>query len=380
MRTLGGMQRFAEAHGGWIFHLYDYRMIQTRFATVLNAFAPIAHGVYATEMEPEHAALLAQSGLPTVGHVDILEESSPFPYAHADSHAIGRLAAAHLADLGHTRFAFVDGHRLRHGYARNRLEGFRDGLAARGLTTDVHTYAKAVTAPDVREDHLQGLADWVAAHAKPLAVFASGDAIGHDVLNACLLAGVPVPGEVAVLGADNDELYARACRPPLSSVDTRAEAVGYATGRMLHALMRGKQLPDTVHTLPPGDVIARGSTDALAFADPALTRAVSFLRECATQPGLSVRDVVVHAGVSRRKVENLFRHRLHCTVQAEIHRVRIQRACALLRETDRTIADISTACGFSDAPRLFPVFKRLMGTTPRAYRLSRSDMPRRAAT
>jgi transcriptional regulator GlxA family with amidase domain len=41
---------------------------------------------------------------------------------------------------------------------------------------------------------------------------------------------------------------------------------------------------------------------------------------------------------------------------------------ALLRETNRPIADIATACGFNDASHYIKFFRRKKGTTPRQYR------------
>ena len=43
-------------------------------------------------------------------------------------------------------------------------------------------------------------------------------------------------------------------------------------------------------------------------------------------------------------------------------------AARLLRETERSVADIATACGFSTPNYFCKVFREVMGQPPRDYR------------
>ncbi len=47
----------------------------------------------------------------------------------------------------------------------------------------------------------------------------------------------------------------------------------------------------------------------------------------------------------------------------------------LLTSSDRTVADIATSCGFSDASHLGREFKKEFGETPNAYRATRLPTP-----
>ena len=62
---------------------------------------------------------------------------------------------------------------------------------------------------------------------KPAAVLGANDDWAHRVLNAAQRSGIKVPDELAVMGVDDDELFATLVTPSLTSIATPAERVGY---------------------------------------------------------------------------------------------------------------------------------------------------------
>jgi AraC family transcriptional regulator len=52
---------------------------------------------------------------------------------------------------------------------------------------------------------------------------------------------------------------------------------------------------------------------------------------------------------------------------------RVEQAKRRLGETNASIAEIATACGFANQEHLSRLFKRACGTTPAAYRKARRD-------
>jgi AraC-like DNA-binding protein len=56
------------------------------------------------------------------------------------------------------------------------------------------------------------------------------------------------------------------------------------------------------------------------------------------------------------------------TLVAYLNHVRLANAAQLLRETDRAIADIASATGFSDQSYFDKRFKRAFGRTPKEFR------------
>src|SRR5206468_6349613 len=89
---------------------------------------------------------------------------------------------------------------------------------------------------------LAHLSDWLKQQQKPIAVLAANDLRAREVLDACRLAGLHVPEEIAVLGVNDDELICEMANPPLSSVAHNARRIGYEAAAMLHRLMVGKRV------------------------------------------------------------------------------------------------------------------------------------------
>lgn len=72
--------------------------------------------------------------------------------------------------------------------------------------------------------------------------------------------------------------------------------------------------------------------------------------------------------VSARTLERRFLEILHCGVAQTLRAYRLERACTLLRETDRSINDISCNVGFDSPNHLKTAFKKAFGLTMSDYR------------
>lgn len=57
-----------------------------------------------------------------------------------------------------------------------------------------------------------------------------------------------------------------------------------------------------------------------------------------------------------------------CTLTEAIHRRRVKKACDYLLDSDMTIEEIATACGFTDADYFRRIFRRYTHITPTRYR------------
>ncbi len=105
----------------------------------------------------------------------------------------------------------------------------------------------------------------------PLAVFAANDEKALEVLDACESAGLNVPEQVAIIGAENYLLAPDAMHTPISSVDTNLETLGYTGAALLEDLMNGKPAPTKPIRVPAVGIVTRKSSDLLAVK--LLTRA-----------------------------------------------------------------------------------------------------------
>jgi AraC-like DNA-binding protein len=85
---------------------------------------------------------------------------------------------------------------------------------------------------------------------------------------------------------------------------------------------------------------------------------------------LTVDDLARAAGLSRAHFSQEFRRAFGETPHAYLLTRRLERAAALLRGTDRSVADICVAVGLHSVGSFTTSFGRMFGRTPTAYRAS----------
>jgi AraC-like DNA-binding protein len=111
--------------------------------------------------------------------------------------------------------------------------------------------------------------------------------------------------------------------------------------------------------------------DTLALAPPQpASRLAALLARIDGDPGLPwTTDAMARcAGVSVSRLHALFREELDASPHAWLQQKRLERACAWLSGSGRTVADIALAAGFADQSALTRAMRNAMDTTPAAYR------------
>jgi LacI family transcriptional regulator len=201
----------------------------------------------------------------------------------------------------------------------------------------------------------------------PAAVMCCNDICALEVLEQCRLLGLKIPDDIAVLGVDNDDLVQSLASPPLSSISTATEQIGFEAAALLEKLMHRQSVTAHSVMIPPIGVITRRSTDLTAVADPEVAAALRFIHQHAGSP-IGVPQVLQIATVSRRQLERRFRAVLGRSLLDEIRHSRVERARQLLAETQLTLPQIATASGFSSASYLTVVFSKIVGDTPGNFR------------
>ncbi len=109
----------------------------------------------------------------------------------------------------------------------------------------------------------------------------------------------------------------------------------------------------------------------MAFVPPArhLLRAKD-LADARYFEDLDVDDMAEAAGLSRAHFSREFRRTFGETPHAYLLTRRLERAAALLRTTDRSIADVCFSVGLSSVGSFTTSFTRMFGASPAAYRAS----------
>ena len=144
--------------------------------------------------------------------------------------------------------------------------------------------------------------------------------------------------------------------------------MGYESARLLHHLMQGKTpLHDPV-LIDPSEVAARTSTDVLHIDDPAVKKAVTYMRNHFAE-SFKMDQVAEVAGVSRRLLEMRFRAERKTSPAEFLVQLRIPNAQALLASHHQHPGEeIARVCGFGTGKNLRAAFQRILKASPNDFR------------
>lgn len=133
-----------------------------------------------------------------------------------DNHAAAALATEHLIGLGRRAIAAIGPQpRGSHPTSQLRLDGFRDTLAAHGMSADPALLASVESFH--RADGAAAMNRLLAQHRRPDAVFCFNDLLALGAIRAAHDHGLRVPQDIAVIGFDGIEEGAFST-PTLSTV------------------------------------------------------------------------------------------------------------------------------------------------------------------
>jgi LacI family transcriptional regulator len=328
---------------------YARRRRSWRLSMGTAADVPGADAALVDVSDPAHANALARGRRPVL-NMGSAGLASRLPEVGNDDLAIGALGAAHLLEIGAQSYGFV-------GLARSPMSASRE----EGFTQAVRAAKKHVRAarPRTREE----LAQFVASLPKPCAILAANDSVAIGVTDVCGAAGWIVPRDVAVLGADDDDLVCELSRPALSSIVTSTDAIGYRAAELIDAWL-SRLAPPRQTLLAPLRVHARSSTRAMM--SPVVEKALALLRDRAGRH-TSIDDLARAARVSPSTLRRQFVRALGHGPLREAHLVTVGAAKALLAEPGSSVKEVANELGVSPT-RLAKICRSVEGAPPTALR------------
>jgi LacI family transcriptional regulator len=353
-----GIRRYVAENGPWSLYL-EPRDLRSQFPAWLKDWK--GDGILSRTVDETLLGHLKATKLPVVElRTTVLKH--PFPYVGMDNSVIGTRVAQHLRDRGFQHFACVLDDSENFFIERSTL--FTQTVGGMGFECQVF-HSKHQN----WEQHQRDLAAWLRELPKPAGVFAVNDQMGFWVLDAARRAGIAVPEEVAVVGAENDNMLCETASPPLSSVRLRGQMVGYHAAKLLDEWMAGKRLPKPGerHHHPPGDIVVRQSSDIVAVNDARIAAALRFIRQHATEQ-IDVPRVAREVALSRSALERRMKALIGRSPGEEINRMRFAAVEKLLTETDLTLDAIAMRCGFTHPQYMAEAFRKRHGVTPGAFR------------
>lgn len=361
---LRGIARYTANHGPWLLHLppefYQPSSKQPRkWLKSLGADGAIAH-VADPHLIDEVRAL----GIPAV--IGGMRQRVADQHALVtDDVAISRIAVDYFQDRGFRRFAYCGLDDM--FWSELRCKSFVS--LATESDNEVYIYEQPQTKKPLSEDAERPiLAKWLQSLPKPIALLACNDDRSRQVLDACALAELQVPDEIAILGVDNDDLICELRHPQLSSIAISTEVAGYQAARVLDKLMAGKKSAEANRTtkVSPLYIVARHSTDVVSTKDRSVAIGLRFIREHVKEP-IQVTDVANAVSLSRRALQQRFKRALGRPVHEEIKRARVDRMARMLVSTNLSIKEIARLLRYPDV-NISRYFQQLVGMTPSQYR------------
>lgn len=361
-----GIRRFAAEHGPWSLYL-EPRDLRSGFPDWLVRWP--GDGILARTVDPQLLRRLKATRLPVVElRTTVLKH--PFPFVGMDNRMVGIRVAEHFLSRGFRSFAcYLD---TSEEFFVDRWESFREALHAKGHEAALFEAPRAGAKSLNWDQHQRALSGWLRSLEKPVGVFAINDQLGFWVLDAARRAGISVPEEVAVVGAENDKMLCETAWPPLSSVQLRGQAAGFAAARVLQEWMQGIRVPQANerHLLSPGDIVVRQSSDIVAVDDPRIARALQYIRQHATEDP-SVDRVARESAMSRSALERRMKALTGRSPGEEIDRIRFAEVSRLLVETNLTLDTIAERAGFRHPQYMAEAFRKREGMTPGEFRKRR---------
>ncbi|WP_168197539.1 ribose operon transcriptional repressor RbsR [Brenneria corticis] len=149
---------------------------------------------------------------PFDGGIDVIKDNSLLG---------GEMATKYLISRGYRKIACIAGPKDK-TTAYNRLEGYRQAMQGAGLPIPAEY---EIFGDFEFETGYRAMRQLLALDNRPDAVFTGNDAMAVGVYHALYLAGLSIPGDMAVIGYDDIEL-ARYMSPPLTTIHQPKDELG----------------------------------------------------------------------------------------------------------------------------------------------------------
>ncbi len=279
------------------------------------------------------------------------------------------IAAAAFRELSASRppcYAVV-GHPNPLAWSRRRVRAFQNAAGAGAKCAAFP--ARPHFRPETGEAFEKRLAPWLAGLPDRCAVFAVSDEVAVRVIRAARAAGRPIPRSLTLLSVDNFPELCERANPPISSIQLDFEREGWLAASALSPNFRTRSGRPSIGAavLGPLLVVRRKSTSGHGRHEPWIMEAVDAIRNEACL-GLTARDLAARFPGSRRLIEMRFREATGHSVLDEILHVRLEKAFALLAETETPIGAVPSLCGFRCDRTLDALFRSRCGMSMREWR------------
>ncbi len=189
-----------------------------------------------------------------------------------DDEAVGKLATAHLIEIGCKRIAHIRGPETSTGV--RRVEGYRRALAQAGLNViDDYIITERKGDVDTKQRGADAMRELLSLNPRPDGVFCFNDPLAMGAMNYAIDQGIRIPEDIAVIGCGNLH-YDDSLRVPLSSIDQHSRRIGEEAARIALGILNSKIPPRPENVVLQPELVVRRST-ARPGAKPASSKTKS---------------------------------------------------------------------------------------------------------
>jgi LacI family transcriptional regulator len=249
---------------------------------------------------------------------------------------------------------------------RDRGRSFKDTIKRAGHKTFLYE-SKLNLRRTSWETELTKIANWLISLPKPVGIMTYADDYSQQIVEACKVAKLKIPDEVAIIGVDNDHLICNLSNPPLSSVALKYERAGYEIAKLLDRLMSGEEMKGQQVIIEPTHIVTRQSTNTLYLDDPYVLQAVRYIHQNSSRL-LQVDDVVMNSKLSRRALQQKFNKILGHSIIYEIQQRHADQIAKMLIETNLSISQIALSMGHNGVEHISRYFRLAKKCSPTEYR------------
>ena len=287
-------------------------------------------------------------------------------FVNRNQENVGATAAEYFLSRGYRNFAFVGTPLIKAAeWCERRLDGFRSRLKKEGLDSTAFNASTREVSSDFDMESTE-LTEWLKSLPPQTALYAAWDRRALQVMGLCLDAGISVPGSIAILGTDNDEVLCESFSPSLSSISLDGRNAGILCAQLLDAHMQKRKVEPLVDLAFPR-VVTRQSTDEMQVPDRFVAKALTIVRRDLSERH-TISKLAMAVGVSKRTLEMKANLVLGTTLKAEIERIRLNEAVRMISNSDLSIQSVAEKCGFCCASHLNTRFKAVFGHNPSVFR------------
>lgn len=362
---LKGITRYSGEQGPWAFCRMPVFYRETVGIPGIIKWAKEwgADGIFAQLYNSPDIARFNEAGIFLIAE-DLRERLKGVPNITGGYAETGRMGAEYFLKKGFRHFAFYGFKNI--VWSRERAHGYEERIRQSGFQVDYFENRHA-RSRELWYYKPSALSNWLKSLPKPVALMACDDNQGQHITEACKLAGIRIPEEVAVLGVDNDETICHLSDPPLSTIVLNAEKAGYEAAKLMDNMIRNRRAELTDIIVEPTQVITRQSTDIYAANDRHIASALKFIHQHINN-NIQVPDVLKHVPLSRRALEKRFYTMTGMPVYRYINNLRIEKFAEKLLDSEKNINEIAFESGFTDSKNISRQFKITKGCTPNEFR------------